>query len=140
MFAVFIPIILLSGTIFLGFDPHGVFHPADFAGTLVTSWLLLMAYTAVFVAIATLLRSNGAAIATNICLVSISPTLLQALDFLFGRAGFKIFPFWIGEKLSSVTSLPLPSGVLLAGIITAIIYVIDANVIGIYLFKRYDVK
>ena len=68
------------------------------------------------------------------------PTLLQALDFLFGRAGFKIFPFWIGEKLSSVTSLPLPSGVLLAGIITAIIYVIAANVIGIYLFKRYDVK
>ena len=93
MFAVFIPIILLSGTIFLEFDPHGVFHPADFAGTLVTSWLLLMAYTAVFVAIVTFLRSNGAAIATNICLVSISPTLLQALDFLFGRAGFKIFPF-----------------------------------------------
>ena len=98
MFAVFIPIILLSGTIFLGFDPHGVFHPADFAGTLVTSWLLLMAYTAVFVAIVTFLRSNGAAIATNICLVSISPTLLQALDFLFGRAGFKFSPSGLAKS------------------------------------------
>ena len=131
MFAVFIPIILLSGTIFLGFDPHGVFHPADFAGTLVTSWLLLMAYTAVFVAIVTFWRSNGAAIATNICLVSIFPPLFQAPDFLFGRIGLKIFPVWIGEKLSSVTSLPLPSGAVMAGIFIAILYVIAAGAVGI---------
>ena len=131
MFAVFIPIILLSGTIFLGFDPHGVFHPADFAGTLVTSWLLFIAYTAVFVAIVTFLRSNGAAIATNICLVSIFPTLLQAPDFLFGRIGLKFFPVWIGEKLSSVTSLPLPSGAVMAGILIAILYVIAASAVGI---------
>ena len=114
MFAVFIPVVLISGTIFLGFDPHGVFQPAGFAGALVTAWLLFIAYVAVLVAIATLLRSNGAAIATNICLVSIFPTLLQAPDFLFGRIGLKIFPVWIGEKLSSVTSLPLPSGAVMA--------------------------
>lgn len=140
MFVVFIPVVLVSGTIFLGFDPHGVFQPADFTGTLIASWLLFMAYVAVFVAVATLLRSNGAAIATNICLVSIFPTLLQALDFLFRRIGFKISPLWIGEKLSSVTSLPLPSGALLAGIATAIIYVIVASAVGIYLFKKHDIK
>lgn len=114
MFAVFIPVVLISGTIFLGFDPHGVFQPAGFAGALGTAWLLFIAYVAVLVAIATLLRSNGAAIATNICLVSIFPTLLQAPDFLFGRIRLKIFPVWIGEKLSSVTSLPLPSGAVMA--------------------------
>lgn len=92
MFAVFNPVVLISGTIFLGSDPHGVFQPAGFAGALVTAWLLFIAYVAVLVAIATLLRSNGAAIATNICLVSIFPTLLQAPDFLFGRIGLKIFP------------------------------------------------
>ena len=131
MFAVFIPVVLISDTIFLGFDPHGVFQPTGFAGALVTAWLLFIAYVAVLVAIATLLRSNGAAIATNICLVSIFPTLLQALDFLFGRIGLKIFPVWIGEKLSSVTSLPLPSGAVMAGIFIAILYVIAASAVGI---------
>lgn len=62
MFAVFNPVVLISGTIFLGSDPHGVFQPAGFAGALVTAWLLFIAYIAVLVAIATLLRSNGAAI------------------------------------------------------------------------------
>ena len=128
MFAVFNPVVLISGTIFLGSDPHGVFQPAGFAGALVTAWLL---FVAVLVAIATLLRSNGAAIATNICLVSIFPTLLQAPDFLFGRIGLKIFPVWIGEKLSSVTSLPLPSGAVMAGILIAILYVIAAGAVGI---------
>lgn len=137
MFAVFNPVVLISGTIFLGSDPHGVFQPAGFAGALVTAWLL---FVAVLVAIATLLRSNGAAIATNICLVSIFPTLLQAPDFLFGRIGLKIFPVWIGEKLSSVTSLPLPSGAVMAGILIAILYVIAAGAVGIYLFKKHDVK
>lgn len=140
MFAVFNPVVLISGTIFLGSDPHGVFQPAGFAGALVTAWLLFIAYVAVLVAIVTLLRSNGAAIATNICLVSIFPTLLQAPDFLFGRIGLKIFPVWIGEKLSPVTSLPLPSGAVMAGILIAILYVIAASAVGIYLFKKHDVK
>lgn len=68
------------------------------------------------------------------------PTLLQAPDFLFGRIGLKIFPVWIGEKLSSVTSLPLPSGAVMAGILIAILYVIAAGAVGIYLFKKHDVK
>ena len=42
MFAVFNPVVLISGTIFLGFDPHGVFQPAGFAGALVTAWLLFI--------------------------------------------------------------------------------------------------
>ena len=81
MFAVFIPVVLISGTIFLGFDPHGVFQPAGFAGALVTAWLLFIAYVAVLVAIATLLRSNGAAIATNICLVSFFPPCFRRWTF-----------------------------------------------------------
>ncbi|MGN0354708.1 MAG: ABC transporter permease [Muricoprocola sp.] len=140
MFGVFVPVIMISGTIFLGFDPHGVFQLANFVMVLLVSWLLFMAYVAVFVAVSTILRSNGAAIATNICIVSIFPTLLQALDFLFGRIGFKISPLWIEEKLSAVTSLPLPSGALLAGTITAIVYLLLVNMGGIYLFKRHDVK
>lgn len=140
MIAVFNPVVLISGTIFLGFDPHGVFQPAGFAGALVTAWLLFIAYVAVLVAIATLLRSNGAAIATNICLVSIFPTLLQAPDFLFGRIGLKIFPVWIGEKLSSVTSLPLPSGAVMAGIFIAILYVIAAGAVGIEVLIRLSFR
>ncbi|MFQ6829877.1 MAG: hypothetical protein ACLRSY_09415 [Acutalibacter sp.] len=46
-------------------------------------------------------------------------------------AALKIFPVWIGEKLSSVTSLPLPSGAVMAGIFIAILYVIAAGAVGI---------
>ncbi|MGI6178024.1 MAG: ABC transporter permease subunit [Eubacterium sp.] len=48
MYVVFIPAMLISGTVFLGFDPHGVFEPAQFAGTVIVSWLLFLAYVAIF--------------------------------------------------------------------------------------------
>lgn len=107
---------------------------------MLVSWLLFMAYAGVFTAVSTTLRSNGAAIATNICLVSIFPTLLQAFDFLFGKIGVQISPLWIEEKLSAVTKLPLPAGALSAGLMSAIVYLIAANIVGIYLFKKNDVK
>ena len=121
---------------FPGIRPSWSVPTGRLCRSLVTAWLLFIAYVAVLVAIATLLRSNGAAIATNICLVSIFPTLLQAPDFLFGRIGLKIFPVWIGEKLSSVTSLPLPSGAVMAGILIAILYVIAAGAVGIICSKN----
>lgn len=90
MYAVFLEVVLISGTIFLGFDPHGVFEPTQFAGTVIVSCLLFMAYTTVFTVVSFNIPCNGAAIAVNICLVSIFPTILQALDFVFGKIGIKI--------------------------------------------------
>lgn len=140
MMAVFTVMQLISGTIFLGFDPNGVFSFGTFFGMLFGSWLLIMAYTAVFVVVGMSLRSNGAAIATNICLVSIFPTLLGAIDFLLGGFGIKVSQFWIGGNLNAVATMTPASGALLTGVIVAVAYLILANIGGIYLFKKQDIK
>lgn len=140
MYVVFVSVLLISGTVFLGFDPHGVFEPTQFAGTLIVSWLLFMAYTAVFTVVSFNVPGNGAAIAVNICLVSIFPTILQALDFVFGKIGIKISSLWIEHYLSAVTSYPIASGAIQAGIVAAVIYLFLSYFGGTYLFRKQDVK
>lgn len=140
LYAVFVPVILIAGTIFLGFDPHGVFDPAQFAGTVVVSWLLFMAYVAVFTVVSFNIQSSGAAIAVNICLVSIFPTILHALDFVFGKTGFKISSLWLPHFLSDVTSYPIQFGAVPAGIAAAVIYLLLSYFGGTYLFRKQDIK
>ncbi len=140
MMAVFVPVILLSGTIFLGFDPHGVFSLSAFIGMLLTVWLLMMAYTAVFTAIGMALRSNGASIGVNICLVSIFPTLLSAADFIFKRIGFQISTGWISTNLSAVATLTPASGALLTGILVGCVWLMLGIIGGAGMFRRQDIK
>ena len=140
MLIVYVIMVLLSGTVFLGFDPNGVFSMTAFAGMMPVLWMLMMAYTAVFVAIGTCLRSNGAAIATSICLVMIFPTLLNELDFLLGNFGIKISSLWIEANIGAITTwFPAPGG-LLMGACVAVVYMILANLCGTRLFCKQDIK
>ena len=140
MMVVFVPVILLSGTIFLGFDPHGVFSLSAFIGMLLAVWLLMMAYTAVFTAIGMTLRSNGASIGVNICLVSIFPTLLSAADFIFKRIGFQISTGWIDANLSAVATLTPASGALLTGVLVGCVWLLLGVIDGTGMFRRQDIK
>lgn len=140
MLAVYIPVVLISGTIFFGFDPQGIFRAATFIQMLLVLWLLIMAYTAVFVATGMSLRSNGASIATNICLVSIFPTLLGALDFLLGSFGIKISKLWIEASVSAVASMKPAAGALVTGIVVGFVWLLAAGIGGTMLFQRQDIK
>ncbi len=140
MMAVFVPVILLSGTIFLGFDPHGVFSLSAFIGMLLTVWLLMMAYAAVFTAIGMTLRSNGASIGVNICLVSIFQTLLSAADFIFKRIGFQLSTGWIDANLSAVATWTPASGALLTGALVGCVWLLLGIIGGTGMFCRQDIK
>lgn len=140
MMAVFVPVILLSGTVFLGFDPHGVFSISAFIGMLLAVWLLMMAYTAVFAAIGMTLRSNGASIGVNICLVSIFPTLLSAADLIFQRIGFQISTGWIDANLSAVATWAPAPGALLTGALVGCMWLMLGIIGGTGMFRHQDIK
>lgn len=140
MYLVYIPVALSAGTVFLGFDPYGVFQIGTFGGMFLGTWLLLMAYSAVFTAIGMTLRTGGAAIATNICLVSIVPTLLSALDFLFSSFGIKVSRIWIGEHMASVATMAPVKGTMLIGIVVGLSWLAAALGGGTFFFKKQDIK
>lgn len=137
---VYIPIALISGTIFLGFYPHNVFNISTFLSMLAVSWILIMAYVAVFVAIGMSLRSNGASIATNMFLVSEVPMLISALDFAFNSFGIKISKFWIDSNLSAVATMTPKAGALTTGTIIGIVWLVIAIIGGMRLFRCQDIK
>ena len=99
MFAVFIPIILLSGTIFWDSTLTEYFTRQTLQGLWLHHGCSLWRIPAVFCGYRYFFaRSNGAAIATNICLVSISPTCFRLWTFCLEGPDSKFSPFWIGRK------------------------------------------
>lgn len=140
MAIVYIPANLIAGTVFLGFDPNGVFNIATFVFMILAVWLLMMAYTAVFTAVGMTLRSSGASIGVNICLVSIFPTLLSAIDFIFSSLGFSVSKWWIDANISAVATMTPESGAVLTGVIVGAIWLLIGIVGGTALFQREDIK
>ena len=140
MYIFYIAFAICSGAIFLGFDPNGTFAADTFIGVVCLIWLLLLAYTAVFTAFGMLLRSNGASIAVNICLVSIFPTLLNALDYLFHFSGFKISSLWIDGNLTAIATMSPASGDIISASVVGIVWLAIAVTGGILLFKKHDIK
>lgn len=136
MLAVYTAAEFISGTVFFGFYP-GVFSPGTFIGMLIGLWLLLMAYTAVFTAVGMNLRSSSGAIAVNICMASVLPFLLKAIDALFGVS---ISSFWIDKNITSILTMTPESGALVTGISIAAVYIIAAAVAGISVFRKKDIK
>ena len=86
------------------------------------------------------LRSNGASIGVNICLVSIFPTLLSAADFIFKRIGFQLSTGWIDANLSAVVTLTPSSGALLTGVPVGCVWLLLGIVGGTGMFRRQDIK
>ena len=86
------------------------------------------------------LRSNGASIGVNICLVRIFPTLLSAADFIFKRIGFQISTGWIDANLSAVATLTPASGALLTGVLVGCVWLLLGVIGGTGMFRRQDIK
>ena len=107
---------------------------------LLAVWLLMMAYTAVFTAVGMTLRSSGASIGVNICLVSIFPTLLSAVDFIVGSLGIQISGWWLESNLSAVATMTPDAGALPMGAAVGIIWLMLGITGGTALFCRQDIK
>lgn len=129
----------IAGTIMWGFDPNGIASFGNLITLFLDQALLILAYTAVFVFVAMSLRSNGASIGVNICVVMLVATLLQAVSLLFGGS-VNLADFWISGNLSKLATLSPAGSDVTRGVIVAVVYAVAATLAGSALFKKQDIK
>ncbi|GHU34888.1 lantibiotic ABC transporter permease [Spirochaetia bacterium] len=127
------------GSIIWGFDPTGLATAGSIATMLLSEALLLLAYTSVFVLVSMWLRSNGASIAVNICVVSLFSTILMLTTFITGDS-ITLANYWISGNVSALASIAPESGAVLQGVIVGFCYLIGGAVLGTLLFKKQDIK
>lgn len=139
MFIVYIAAACIGGTLMWGFDPNGVFSFGGFITMLGTQMLLTLAYTAVFVAVGMVFKSNGSSIAINIVAVTLLPTLLMALNLIVGN-NIDFANYWISGNVSALATLSPASSDVLRGVIVGAVYLVGMTILGGRLFQTQDVK
>lgn len=130
---------LIVGTIYWGFDPHGIATFSGIGGMILTQSLLMVAYAALFACISVTMRSVGA-IAIDIISILLFPNLLGPMSTVIFRGSVNLNDFWIGQSVLKVSTVtPLSNDVIL-GIIIALSWLLVSTIVGIALFRKRDVK
>lgn len=129
----------VTGTLLWGFDPYGVATFSNVATIILSEGLLLIAYSSVFIFTSMWLRSVGASIAVNICMVSLLPTFLMAINYIIGDS-ITLSNYWISGNIIALASLAPESGAVLLGIIVGLCYLVGGTIVGNVLFKKVDIK
>jgi len=135
----FILMLVISGSIVWGYDPHGISSFSGVIRVVLTQLLAILSFTALFTFISTAIRAYGGAIAIIILYTTVISTVLTAFSLIFGF-GESARDYWLGGviyKLATVTPLP---GDVAHGITVVLVWGILSLVIGIILFKKMDVK
>jgi ABC-2 type transport system permease protein len=139
MYLVNIALACAIGSFIWGFDPTGLASARSIAAMVLSEGLLLLAYTSLFVLLSMWLRSNGASIAANICLVSLFSTILMLTTFITGDS-FSLANYWISGNMSALATITPESGAMMQGIIVGLGYLTFGTVFGSALFKKQDIK
>lgn len=134
---------LITATALWGFGSTGedfVPHVLQMYGV---GFLLHLAYASVFVMVAMLLRSSGAAIAVSICLQQFVPLAVQLINYFVNRV-FKwdvnFSDYLLGSNLGALSSGELTNEVFVRGTVVALVFLVGAAVIGIVTFRKRDIK
>ncbi len=137
IFAVANITVFFAGTAILG---GGTIPLAEIISSVLTAYILFIAYTSLFVALSFIIRNSGIAIATNIAILIFIPTFLSVIDFSAPENATALSPYWLTGSIDKVTILPLESGVLSFGIVVALAYIAIFSVVALFTFKKSDVK
>jgi ABC-2 type transport system permease protein len=139
MLVVFLAAGCVAGTILWGFDPNGIAGFGNILRLFLDQGLLIISYAAVFVFVAMTLRSGGASIGVNICVVMLFTTLLQAVSLLFGGK-IDLSSFWIAESVTRLATLSPVGSDVMRGVVVAVAYTVAATAGGCALFQKQDIK
>jgi ABC-2 type transport system permease protein len=103
--------------------------------------LLHVALTAVFVLVANTIRNNGGVIAINIIgVMSIAPLMYQAAELIF-RNKIKFTQFGLRNNIALFYQSIAPAGEdVLRAILVGLVFFAVTTAIGIFAFKKMDVK
>lgn len=133
----------LTGTALWGFGDVS----SDFAQTLVKGsliqLLLITAFASLFVMISMLIRQNGGAIATNVCIMEFS-----ALAVMLGEMAMKkIFDktvtlsnYLLSTNMNQIASQELTTKLITRSILVALGFFVITTTIGLISFNKRDIK
>lgn len=138
MILLYIPVLLLAGTVVWGFDPNGIFSLSGFMSILSTQMLLAIAFAALFTFISMSIRSYGGAMATSIMCIIMGGKLFSSIGSITGLT--TLDKFWLEWGYSNMSKFDPVSGDLMFGIFVALGWMIVSIVVGSILFKKMDVK
>ncbi len=132
----------LLGTILWGFGPVDSSYWSQLLGTFGLELLLNLAYTSVFVFIASLIRQTGGTIAINICLMSFAPMMVQIGQMLLNyllKTEWNFSQFLISSNITAVSS-GLSQEVCLRALLVGVVYFAVSTAAGMWIFQKRDIK
>jgi len=104
----------------------------NFAETMATKILLVLAFTSISVLITTIVRNVGLAITVNLLVIRIIPSTIIMIFPSFSK-------FQISNQLYKLVDASTSSNILMSGLIIALGYIVVSNVIGTFVFAQKDI-
>lgn len=139
---IMVAVTVLLGSYFIGTDRLN----REFFGNLfryVGMQLLLgVALTSVEIAIIQICRNLGAGMSVSLCLIIFSTFLTMGLDVVFQycKWSVKASDYWIIDLITNCPTIEISSSFAIRAVISAILWTMLAFGIGMWHFKRADVK
>ncbi|WMJ24410.1 ABC transporter permease subunit [Paludicola sp. MB14-C6] len=101
--------------------------------------LLCLALSSLFVTISVVVRSNGASIAINVCIIAFSSILTALLDAILPE-GKTISQYWIQNNIIDVSSFGLTAKQITRSLIISSSYLLICVLGGFFIFQKKDIK
>lgn len=133
----------ITGTIVWGFGEVGPDYWSMLLKVAGLEILLNLAFTSVFVTIATLVRQTGAAIAINICIMQFSTFLVQMGELLLDKVfhvQVTVSNYLISTNISQIATQPLTNELAVRGLIVGVAYLAISIAVGLWAFNKRDIK
>ena len=130
----------LFGLLFLEYGT--VFNLSEFwliAKTVLSAMVIIIAFSTLFVFIATAFKTLGTSLAVNIGLLMFGGLLFYLVS-LIGDFFKNITDYWLANNLSQVVTNSMLNTYEFKPLIIAASYLIISTVAGIFVFKKQDIK
>jgi len=137
--AIMFSMIVVSCVIFGIGDSVGLSDILNFARMLLVQSLLHIAFASLFLMVAIIIRNNSGVMATNICLVLSASVIFVMLSthFEFGKT---LRSLWLAPNVVAMTDTNPLTYIVTRAIIVGFFYLIVSSSLGMFIFKRQDVK
>lgn len=132
-------ITLLMGLIFIGTGAFAGAFWQNLAGYMLVQMLLYIAVTTALVFLNEVVRNLGAGIAIGIALTTFFGLLLNGLDLLFAKSGFKISQYWPVTRSIDCPLEGITAGYLGETFLVALFWFLLAAGLGLWHFKKTDI-
>lgn len=138
-----LPVYTIGNTIIWGFGDIPDNFVLDLLRLCGLEFLAYIGIASLFTMISMLIRNNGGAIAINICVLSLSSIILMLLSLIIDKvlkSDFLINNYWILDYPAKLASYTLENDTISKCSLVSVITIILTSLLGIFVFKKRDIK